>query len=362
MERRALRAHRHRRRRPRGRRLALARGPGPGARGDRRRRRGRARARRPRRPAPGRRRGRRDPAPRRRCRWSWSRTRSTPPPRSRWRPSSTRSASASRSRSRPPTGAAPATCSIASRNCCRPPLRVRARTGPSRKGPPRFASPSSAGRTSASRRCVNAFLGAERVIVSELAGTTRDAIDTPLEFDGRPLVLIDTAGIRRADQGRRHGRLLRPAALRARRRARRRRARRLRRRRGGHRRGPAGRRAGDEDRLRDAGRAQQVGPDRRLRSRGRAGAAGEADPPAPAGDHLLGDRRARRGEAARAGDRARRPAGRADPDPGAEPLRRRGRRDHAAAAEARQAPAPLLRGPGRHRARRASRSRSTTGG
>src|SRR5262245_8564066 len=44
---------------------------------------------------------------------------------------------------------------------------------------------------------VNAFLGTERVIVSELAGTTREAIDTPLEFDGRALTLIDTAGIRR---------------------------------------------------------------------------------------------------------------------------------------------------------------------
>jgi GTP-binding protein len=44
---------------------------------------------------------------------------------------------------------------------------------------------------------VNRFLGEERVIVSDVAGTTRDAIDTPLEVDGRRLVLIDTAGIRR---------------------------------------------------------------------------------------------------------------------------------------------------------------------
>jgi GTP-binding protein len=44
---------------------------------------------------------------------------------------------------------------------------------------------------------VNAFLGRERVIVSEVAGTTRDAIDVRLEVAGRPLVLVDTAGIRR---------------------------------------------------------------------------------------------------------------------------------------------------------------------
>jgi GTP-binding protein len=44
---------------------------------------------------------------------------------------------------------------------------------------------------------VNRFLGAERVIVSEHAGTTRDAIDLPLAFEGRELVLIDTAGLRR---------------------------------------------------------------------------------------------------------------------------------------------------------------------
>src|SRR5213078_4940972 len=44
---------------------------------------------------------------------------------------------------------------------------------------------------------VNAFLGEERVIVSERAGTTRDAIDTRLEVDGRPVLLVDTAGLRR---------------------------------------------------------------------------------------------------------------------------------------------------------------------
>jgi len=44
---------------------------------------------------------------------------------------------------------------------------------------------------------VNAFLGSDRVIVSERAGTTRDAIDTELEVDGRRVVLVDTAGLRR---------------------------------------------------------------------------------------------------------------------------------------------------------------------
>ncbi|HET9152941.1 MAG TPA: ribosome biogenesis GTPase Der, partial [Solirubrobacterales bacterium] len=44
---------------------------------------------------------------------------------------------------------------------------------------------------------VNAFLGSERVIVSDLAGTTRDAIDTEIEVDGRRAVLVDTAGLRR---------------------------------------------------------------------------------------------------------------------------------------------------------------------
>ncbi|WAA10550.1 ribosome biogenesis GTPase Der [Fervidibacillus albus] len=44
---------------------------------------------------------------------------------------------------------------------------------------------------------VNAILGEDRVIVSDLAGTTRDAIDTPYTFDGENYTMIDTAGIRK---------------------------------------------------------------------------------------------------------------------------------------------------------------------
>ena len=44
---------------------------------------------------------------------------------------------------------------------------------------------------------VNRILGYNRVIVSELPGTTRDAIDTPFKFKGKRYIIIDTAGIRR---------------------------------------------------------------------------------------------------------------------------------------------------------------------
>lgn len=44
---------------------------------------------------------------------------------------------------------------------------------------------------------VNALVGEERVVVDARPGTTRDAVDTPLSYGGRALVLIDTAGLRR---------------------------------------------------------------------------------------------------------------------------------------------------------------------
>ena len=44
---------------------------------------------------------------------------------------------------------------------------------------------------------VNALLKEERVIVSDIEGTTRDAIDTPFEQDGKHYVVVDTAGIRK---------------------------------------------------------------------------------------------------------------------------------------------------------------------
>ena len=44
---------------------------------------------------------------------------------------------------------------------------------------------------------VNRLLGEERVIVTPVPGTTRDSIDTRIEFDERPVILVDTAGLRR---------------------------------------------------------------------------------------------------------------------------------------------------------------------
>jgi GTP-binding protein len=52
---------------------------------------------------------------------------------------------------------------------------------------------------------INHFLGEERLLVSEIPGTTRDAIDTPLSLNGVDYVLVDTAGLRRPSQVGREG-------------------------------------------------------------------------------------------------------------------------------------------------------------
>ncbi len=47
---------------------------------------------------------------------------------------------------------------------------------------------------------INKLVGENRVIVSDIAGTTRDAIDTPVKYNGKEYVLIDTAGLRRKNK------------------------------------------------------------------------------------------------------------------------------------------------------------------
>lgn len=47
---------------------------------------------------------------------------------------------------------------------------------------------------------INRLLGENRVIVSDIAGTTRDAIDTEIVHNGKEYVFIDTAGLRRKNK------------------------------------------------------------------------------------------------------------------------------------------------------------------
>jgi GTPase len=62
-------------------------------------------------------------------------------------------------------------------------------------GPPRVAI---VGRPNSGKSTfVNRVLGEERMIVSEIPGTTRDPVDSAVVVDGEPMILVDTAGIRR---------------------------------------------------------------------------------------------------------------------------------------------------------------------
>ena len=109
----------------------------------------------------------------------------------------------------------------------------------------------------------NALIGAERTIVSEVPGTTRDAIDTVLERDGRMFLLIDTAGPAPQAQAAAGDRVLLGAARARGGRAGRRRARPDRRERGDRRGRPRRRRRRAEGAVLDARRARRSGTFRR---------------------------------------------------------------------------------------------------
>ena len=106
------------------------------------------------------------------------------------RTSSTSSGSASRSPSPRRRASAPATCSTGSSS-----VGPEHDREPSPEDPIRLAL---IGRPNVGKSSlVNRFLGSDRVIVSDIAGTTRDAIDLPMTFEGRAIILVDTAGLRR---------------------------------------------------------------------------------------------------------------------------------------------------------------------
>ncbi len=191
----------------------------------------------------------------------------------------------------------------------------------------------------------NALIGVERTIVSEVPGTTRDAIDTVLERDGRVFQLIDTAGLRRKRrqrQGIEYYSELR--ALEAAERAdvalvlidasegivegR-----------------PRGGRHRPEGAVLDARRPLEMGP-LAGDDRGRPPGAAAPPPPAAAVHHDLGQDGPRHLARARQGRRALRQARRADHDRRAEPLPRRAEGGAPAALAGQQAAQPPLRRPG----------------
>ena len=74
-------------------------------------------------------------------------------------------------------------------------------SGPVRGRPSQELRLAIVGRTNVGKSMLlNAILGQERAIVSNVAGTTRDALDTQMTYRDRPVTLIDTAGIRRPGQ------------------------------------------------------------------------------------------------------------------------------------------------------------------
>ena len=169
---------------------------------------------------------------------------------------------------------------------------------------------------------LNRLVGRERVIVSEVPGTTRDAIDTVLQRGETTFVLVDTAGSAQAAQAAAGDRVLLRAAGAPGGRAGRRRARAVRCVRGDRRAGPRRRRHRAQGGLLDARGALEVGC-HGARDRRGAGASGAPASPAAAGDRRLGEVGARHRPPARQGRGAVREAQRPDHDRRAEPRARR---------------------------------------
>ena len=128
---------------------------------------------------------------RRRSRWWWPSTSATASARrTRSFTPSTAWAWGTPLRSRPSTATAPATCWTPAWSSSPPRRTTRPKTTASRW--PSSASPN-VGKSS----LLNQILGQERVIVSDVAGTTRDAIDSDFENEFGKYCFIDTAGMRR---------------------------------------------------------------------------------------------------------------------------------------------------------------------
>ncbi|MCE2802261.1 MAG: ribosome biogenesis GTPase Der [Gemmatimonadota bacterium] len=65
-------------------------------------------------------------------------------------------------------------------------------------GPPEATRVAVIGRPNTGKSSfINRLLGEDRLVVSDIAGTTRDSIDTPFVFHGEPYIFVDTAGLRR---------------------------------------------------------------------------------------------------------------------------------------------------------------------
>src|SRR4029077_18555542 len=117
--------------------------------------------------------------------------------------------SASRIPSRRCTVARVVTCSTRWWPRCRPSrgLRPRRREVPAEPGPPateagpNVFSVAIVGRPNVGKSTLfNRLVGEERSVVHDLPGTTRDAVDTVVEFEEGPIRFVDTAGLRRKSQ------------------------------------------------------------------------------------------------------------------------------------------------------------------